>query len=129
VQRRARRPTDQPEIHYGLIASGNRVLKDAAARDRWAKEHGILCFEMEAAGVMNTLPCLVIRGICDYADSYKNKRWQNYAAATAASYAKLLLRHTASSSIEWNTTARIGDKSSLRIYTNGEEPQAKRQRA
>ncbi|KAK7577855.1 hypothetical protein V3481_016394 [Fusarium oxysporum f. sp. vasinfectum] len=128
VQRRARRPTDQPEIHYGLIASGNRVLKDAAARDRWAKEHGILCFEMEAAGVMNTLPCLVIRGICDYADSYKNKRWQNYAAATAASYAKLLLRHTASSSIEWNT-ARIGYKSSLRIYTNGEEPQAKRQRA
>ncbi|EXK27653.1 hypothetical protein FOMG_15886 [Fusarium oxysporum f. sp. melonis 26406] len=128
VQRRARRPTDQPEVHYGLIASGNRVLKDAVARDRWAKEHGILCFEMEAAGVMNTLPCLVIRGICDYADSYKNKRWQNYAAATAASYAKLLLRHTASSSIEWNT-ARIGYKNSLCIYTNGEEPKAKRQRA
>ncbi|EWZ85629.1 hypothetical protein FOWG_10736 [Fusarium oxysporum f. sp. lycopersici MN25] len=125
VQRRARRPTDQPEVHYGLIASGNRVLKDAVARDRWAKEHGILCFEMEAAGVMNTLPCLVIRGICDYADSYKNKRWQNYAAATAASYAKLLLRHTASSSIEWNT-ARIGYKNSLCIYTNGEEPKAKR---
>jgi nucleoside phosphorylase len=128
VQRRARRPTDQPEVHYGLIASGNRVLKDAVARDCWAKEHGILCFEMEAAGVMNTLPCLVIRGICDYADSYKNKRWQNYAAATAASYAKLLLRHTASSSIEWNT-ARIGYKNSLCIYTNGEEPKAKRQRA
>ncbi|EXK82698.1 hypothetical protein FOQG_12972 [Fusarium oxysporum f. sp. raphani 54005] len=49
VQRRARRPTDQPEIHYGLIASGNRVLKDAAARDRWAIEHGILCFKDAAA--------------------------------------------------------------------------------
>jgi hypothetical protein len=46
---------------------------------------------MEAAGVMNTFPCLVIRGICDYADSYKNKLWQQYAAATAAAYAKLLL--------------------------------------
>ncbi|KAG5794496.1 hypothetical protein H9Q69_006452 [Fusarium xylarioides] len=94
------RGKEYEEIHYGLIASGNRVLKDAVARDRWAKEHGILCFEMEAAGVVNTLPCLVIRGICDYADSYKNKRWQNYAAATAASYAKLLLQHTASRSIE-----------------------------
>ncbi|CAN9403213.1 unnamed protein product [Alternaria alternata] len=45
---------------------------------------GVLCFEMEAAGLMNSFPCLVIRGICDYADSHKNKRWQPYAAATAA---------------------------------------------
>ena len=50
-----------------------------------------MCFEMEAAGLMNTFPCLVIRGICDYADSHKNKRWQGYAAATAAAYAKELL--------------------------------------
>jgi hypothetical protein len=52
---------------------------------------GILCVEMEAAGLMDEFPCLVIRGICDYADSHKNKRWQPYAAATAAAYAKELL--------------------------------------
>jgi hypothetical protein len=46
---------------------------------------------MEAAGLMNSFPCLVVRGICDYADSHKNKRWQPYAAATAAAYAKELL--------------------------------------
>ncbi|KAF2830310.1 hypothetical protein CC86DRAFT_238346, partial [Ophiobolus disseminans] len=46
---------------------------------------------MEAAGLMNSFPCLVVRGICDYADSHKNKRWQLYAAATAAAYAKGLL--------------------------------------
>jgi nucleoside phosphorylase len=40
---------------------------------------------------MDSFPCLVIRGICDYADSHKNKIWQPYAAATAASYAKELL--------------------------------------
>ncbi|KAH6877239.1 hypothetical protein B0T10DRAFT_609949 [Thelonectria olida] len=84
IQRRPCRPTNHPEVHYGLIASGNRVLKDAKVRDQWARKYGILCFEMEAAGVMNTFPCLVIRGICDYADSYKNDQWQNYAAATAA---------------------------------------------
>jgi hypothetical protein len=46
---------------------------------------------MEAAGLMNTFPCLLIQGICDYADSHKNKRWQPYAAATAAAFAKELL--------------------------------------
>ncbi len=91
IQQRDVRPTDEPTIHYGLIASGNRVIKDSQVRDDLVRRCGVLCFEMEAAGVMNTFPCLVIRGICDYADSYKNKKWQEYAAATAAAYAKLLL--------------------------------------
>lgn len=86
------RSDQDPFIYYGTIASGNRVIKDAETRDRLGKE--CLCFEMEAAGLMNDFPCLVIRGICDYADSHKNKRWQNYAAATAAAYAKELLRVT-----------------------------------
>ncbi|CAN9183859.1 unnamed protein product [Alternaria alternata] len=78
--------------HYGTIASGNQVIKDAAVRDKLSAElGGVLCFEMEAAGLMNSFPCLVIRGICDYADSHKNKRWQPYAAATAAAYAKEVL--------------------------------------
>ncbi|PGH04950.1 hypothetical protein GX51_03249 [Blastomyces parvus] len=86
------RASDEPRIHYGLIASGNEVIKDGMKRDRYAKEYGILCFEMEAAGMMNQLPCLVVRGICDYSDSHKNKQWQDYAALVAAAYAKILLR-------------------------------------
>lgn len=66
---------DNPVIHYGLIASGNLLMKDASIRDRLAVEKDVLCFEMEAAGLMNTFLCLVIRGICDYSDSYKNKEW------------------------------------------------------
>jgi hypothetical protein len=46
---------------------------------------------MEAAGLMNSFPCLVIRGICDYADSHKNKNWQAYAAGTAAACGKEVL--------------------------------------
>ncbi len=91
VVRRAPRETTQPRIHYGTIASGNQVVKDSVTREFWGKEAGVLCFEMEAAGLMDPFPCLVIRGICDYADSHKNQRWQNYAAATAAAYAKDLL--------------------------------------
>jgi nucleoside phosphorylase len=47
---------------------------------------------MEAAGLMNDFPCLIIRGIADYADDHKNDLWQRYAAAMAAAYTKDLLR-------------------------------------
>jgi nucleoside phosphorylase len=66
-------------------------MKDGPTRDRIAKENGILCFEMEAAGLMDTFLCVVIRDVCDYTDSYKNKRWQPYAAMMVAYYAKELL--------------------------------------
>ncbi|KAK2760564.1 pfs domain-containing protein [Colletotrichum kahawae] len=82
---------DDPAIFYGLIASANQLMKDANVRDRYAAEKNVLCFEMEAAGLMNHFPCLVIRGICDYSDSHKNKQWQGYAAMTAAAYAKALI--------------------------------------
>lgn len=89
--KRQPRNKKEPSIHYDLIASGNQVMKDAETRDHLAYEQGILCFEMEAAGIMNHLPTLVVRGICDYCDSHKQKQWQGYAALTAAAYAKLLL--------------------------------------
>jgi hypothetical protein len=90
---RDERDTTDPEIHYGIIASGNTLVKDAATRDKIVDDvcEECICFEMEAAGLMNHFPCLVIRGICDYADSHKNDRWQRYASATAAAYGKELL--------------------------------------
>jgi nucleoside phosphorylase len=88
---RPRREDSTPEAHYGNIASGNKVMKHGATRDQIAKDENVICFEMEAAGLVNDFPCLVIRGICDYADSHKNKRWQPYAAATAAAFARVLL--------------------------------------
>lgn len=89
-----------PVIHYGVVASGNQVMKHAKTRDQLAEELGAICFEMEAAGLMEPFPCLVIRGICDYADSHKNKQWQEYAAATAAAYAKELLSVTPTTEIQ-----------------------------
>ncbi|OQV03529.1 NACHT domain-containing protein [Cladophialophora immunda] len=88
-----RQPREQRVVvHYGTIASGNQVMRDAIERDKVSAElGGVLCFEMEAAGLMNSFPCLVIRGICDYADSHKSKKWQAYAAGTAAAYAKEVL--------------------------------------
>lgn len=91
---------DSLTIHYGIIASGNQLMKDALVRDKLAAEEDVLCFEMEAAGLMNHFPCLVIRGICDYSDSHKNKEWQGFAAMMAAAYAKDLLYRIAPNRIE-----------------------------
>jgi nucleoside phosphorylase len=64
---------------------------------------------MEAAGLMDDFPCLVIRGICDYADSHKKKRWQPYAAATAAAYAKELLNVISATQVVQTTAIRAGE--------------------
>lgn len=85
------RSPDTPFIHFGTIGSSNQLQISAAERKRLQRGHEVICFEMEAAGVMEEYPCMVIRGICDYADSHKNKGWQNYAAATAAAYAREIL--------------------------------------
>lgn len=80
-----------PIVHYGLIASGDKLIKNAELRDKLRDKYKVICIEMEAAGIMNTLPVAVIRGVCDYADAHKNDIWHWYAAATAAAYAKGLL--------------------------------------
>ncbi|KAM3430849.1 hypothetical protein NHJ13734_007557 [Beauveria thailandica] len=94
ISRPERRSTF-PTVHYGVILSGNQVMKNALERDAIAESISphCICFEMEAAGIVLQLPCLVIRGMCDYADSHKNDVWQYYAAATAAAYAKTLICH------------------------------------
>ena len=80
-------------VHYGLIASGNQVVKNEKFRDNLNESlrGNLLCVEMEAAGLVNDFPCIVIRGICNYADSRKSKDWQEFAAAVAAAYAKELI--------------------------------------
>jgi nucleoside phosphorylase len=115
VKRPARNRHD-PVIHYGLIASGNQVIKHGGTRDKLGQELGILCFEMEAAGLMDNFPCLVIRGICDYADSHENKQWQGYAAATAAAYAKELLSVIHPNQVE-ETLAAVSVTTSLQNHS------------
>lgn len=91
---------DNPAIHYGTIASANQLMKNALIRDTLATEKDVLCFEMEAAGLMNHFPCLVIRGICNYSDSHKNHEWQGFSAMMAAAYAKDLLKRIPPNKVE-----------------------------
>jgi nucleoside phosphorylase len=89
-------PTD-PAIHFGPIASGDAVIKSAVARDKATEALKVIGFEMEGAGVLEAFPTstLVIKAVCDYADSHKNKEWQDYAAASAAACVKAVLAHWA----------------------------------
>jgi nucleoside phosphorylase len=80
-----------PLAHFGAIASADTVMKSGEHRDRLAKTEKVIGFEMEGPGVWDNLPCVIIKGVGDYADSHKNKEWQDYAAATAASCTKAFL--------------------------------------
>ncbi|KAM3538275.1 hypothetical protein ARSEF1564_008806 [Beauveria bassiana] len=88
------RPDDdgnEPALFIGRLGSGNTVMKSGEDRDRIAAEHGIIAFEMEGTGIWDEIPCIVVKAICDFSDSHKNKAWQDYAAATAAAVGRALL--------------------------------------
>ncbi|KAI0120426.1 purine and uridine phosphorylase [Hypoxylon sp. NC0597] len=89
----------QLAIHIGTIASGDTVMKSGEDRDEIARKYRVIAFEMEAAGVWDNFPCIVIKGVCDYADSHKSNTWQHYTAAAAAACAKALLE-------EWDTVTQ-----------------------
>ncbi|EEY23640.1 conserved hypothetical protein [Verticillium alfalfae VaMs.102] len=88
-----------PHVFIGCVASGDMVVRSGEARDRLTQRHNVVGFEMEGAGLWGNLPCLVVKGVCDYADSHKQKGWQNFAAATAASTAKALIEEYAALSM------------------------------
>lgn len=90
--RKQERPTKfVPRIFLGSIACGNTLMKLGEHRNAVAEEYNVIAFEMEGAGVWSEVPCIIVKGICDYADSYKNKEWQAFAAVTAVSVAVAIL--------------------------------------
>ncbi|KAI3571440.1 hypothetical protein IWW34DRAFT_291926 [Fusarium oxysporum f. sp. albedinis] len=95
--RRSKPDYQRTRVWYGPIGSGDKLLKNAQKRNELRDKYGIIGLEMEAAGTMNRIPVGVIRGVCDYGDRHKNKNWQPYAAAMAASYARALLDEIPSS--------------------------------
>ncbi|KAK8065228.1 hypothetical protein PG997_011975 [Apiospora hydei] len=82
------RPTNGDIL--GLILSGGGVIKNPEDRERLRRGYqDAICFEMEAAGIMNEIPCL--------------DGWHYYAAATAASYCKAVLLKVPGSEISETT--------------------------
>ncbi|KAF3213423.1 hypothetical protein TWF679_005240 [Orbilia oligospora] len=89
---RPQRDNEKTNIHYGFIASSNRMAKHGLERDKISSDlGGIHCLDIGLASLMDGIPFLAIRGICDYSDSHRNKIWERYASITAASVAKDIL--------------------------------------
>lgn len=71
-----REPRDL-EVHYGIIASSNMLVKSGRQRDdmlAYLNYENItpMCFKIEATSLINSFPYIVIRGICDYANKNEN---------------------------------------------------------
>ncbi|KAL4766750.1 nucleoside phosphorylase domain-containing protein [Aspergillus nidulans var. acristatus] len=89
-----RRPSTEhnsPRVYIGTVASADTMMKSGEHRDCLVQSEGVVGFEMEGAGVWDNISCIIIKGVCDYADGHNNKAWQAYAAATGAAAAKALL--------------------------------------
>lgn len=87
-----------PKVFYGKIASANILLKSYVTRQKLKEKFGAYAVEMEASGIADATwdmgrGYIVIRGICDYCDEFKNDDWQEYAAIAAASYARNLIEN------------------------------------
>lgn len=82
-------------IHMGAIAFGGQVMKSGTHPDAIAKQENAIAFKVEGAGVWAEVPCIVVKGVCDYADFHKSNRWQYFAAATAVSTTKAILLRSA----------------------------------
>ncbi|KAK1242929.1 hypothetical protein MKX08_005741, partial [Trichoderma sp. CBMAI-0020] len=80
-------------IFIGHFGSGDTILNSGTYRDQVAQHHGLLAFEMEGAGIWDELPCIIVKGISNYADGHWNadSNWQHFAAATAAATARALI--------------------------------------
>jgi nucleoside phosphorylase len=107
IMRRKRLPKERTKVWYGKIGSGDKLMKNARKRDEVRDKYNLIGLEMEAAGIMNTIPVGVIRGVCDYGDEHKNSEWQPYAAAMAASYAKSLLYKINPKTNGWEGSASV----------------------
>lgn len=105
IERRRLNGAENPksEFHIGSVASANTVLNSGDHHDSLAEKEGVIGFEMEGPGVWDNLPCVIIKGVCDYADGHSNKKWQNYAAATSAFHTKAFLDY-------WTTYKTKGEE-------------------
>ncbi|KAH8801347.1 nucleoside phosphorylase domain-containing protein [Xylogone sp. PMI_703] len=107
-----------PAIHFGRIGSSDLVMKSSLHRDRIATQEKLLGYEMEGAGVWDNFPTIVVKGVCDYADSHKNKKWQKFASVTAAACAKALLLYLDKSMDEYQRRSALDSSSDERVTFN-----------
>jgi nucleoside phosphorylase len=90
------------KIHYGSMACGPQVIKDQAYIDQLkSREHSLLGLDMESYGVAlsasmcstssHTIVPLIVKGVCDFADTQKSDLWHDYCSYASASFVLAVL--------------------------------------
>jgi len=87
-------------IHYGTIASGDKVIAYEEKMKELLQGHpNLIAVAMEGVGVARAAHYnlerprfLEIRGVSDFADRYKRDKWRKFAANAAAAFAIGMLR-------------------------------------
>lgn len=94
-------PRGTLSVRIAPMASGASVIADdREARNVVLQHRELAAIEMEGYAVMAAVECavnpkpiaIVIKSVCDFADTVKNDDWQSYAAHTSASFADKLFR-------------------------------------
>ena len=94
-------PGNEFHVHIGPMACGSSVVANSEMVDRQIKamypnsvgldmESYSICYAAEACSTPRPR-ALVIKSICDYANSEKSDKFQRFAAYTSSGYAKYLL--------------------------------------
>lgn len=91
--------SNKPGIWDGVIACGDKVIADDLTKEKITEPHRkILAIEMEGYGFIEAARqsifrprFLVIRAICDKANTEKSDEWHSYAASAVASFTKHFL--------------------------------------
>ncbi len=87
------------QCHLKPMASGNAVRADNPFKDVQVPVRGTAAIDMEgaafalAASRHHHTPWLVVKGVCDYADSRKNDAYHDFAARASALYALSFIQH------------------------------------
>lgn len=96
-------PADsKTRIHYGSMACGPHVVKDKSYMDALKnREYSLLGLDMESYGVAlaasmcsthsHPVVPLIVKGVCDFADSEKGDLWHDYCSYASASFVLRLL--------------------------------------
>lgn len=108
-----------PTAHFGVVASGQRVLKDQTPLTKVSTLFSNLVgVEMEGFGAamaaLDRVPpveFLLVKGICDWADPEKNDQWHPYAADVAAAYLIQVVRRAFDNSSTVSSSSSPGSPS------------------
>jgi nucleoside phosphorylase len=105
-------------IHYGSMACGPYVVKDSSYMEMLkAREYTLMGLDMESYGValaaemcstpVNSVLALIIKGVCDFADSGKGDDWHDYCSYASAALAIALLEEAMSRDNAYRLLKRV----------------------